>query len=85
MSSLAEEIEMIATRWMRAWVKSDCEVIESILAPDFALIVSAAPERQMNRETWLRTCSDYRCTFFHYRDVQVRDLGSLAVMSSVAD
>jgi Domain of unknown function (DUF4440) len=84
MSNLAEQIETLSNRWMQAWIDLDREVIGSILAPDFALVVSAAPDRLMDRETWLRTCSDYRCSSFLYRDVQVRDLGSVAVMSSVA-
>ena len=85
MSDLQAEVQAIATRWMQAWIEQDRDRLEAILAPDFALIVSAAPGRGMDRETWLRTCVDYRCTSFEYRDVQIRDLGSVAVMSAIAD
>lgn len=55
------------------------------MAPDFALIVSATPAQRMERETWLATCDRYRCSAFEYRDVQVRDLGGVAVMSAIAE
>lgn len=85
MSSLAEVIEGLSMRWMTAWMEGDRPTLEALMAPDYALIVSSAPERRMDRQTWLATCERYRCTAFAYRDVQVRDLGGLAVMSAIAD
>ena len=61
-------------------------VLEELLAPDFALIVSATSTQRLDRASWLATaCSRYTCSEFRYRDVQVRDLGAVAVMSSIAD
>lgn len=61
-------------------------MLEDSLAPDYALIVSAMPERRMDRALWLATCDTYRCTSFRYRDVQVRELSpGMAVMSSIAE
>ena len=87
MSSVTDEVEAAANEWMQAWVRSDVAVLESSLAPDYALIVSATPSQQLDRANWLGTaCTRYRATVFKYRDVHVRDLGGgIAVMSSIAE
>ena len=87
MTDLAATIEQCSDRWMQAWVLSDHAVLEAMLAPDFALIVSAAPTRRVDRADWLATAGTrYTCSQFRYRDVQVRDLGSgIAVMSAIAE
>jgi ketosteroid isomerase-like protein len=85
-TDLAATIESLANRWMEAWVRKDRAVLEESLAPDFALIVSATPTQRLDRASWLATaCTRYTCTEFRYRDVQVRDLGAVAVMSSIAE
>lgn len=87
MSDVTEQIKSAADEWMQAWVRGDAATLDSFLAPDFALIVSATPSQRLDRADWLRTaCTRYRATEFRYRDVQVRDLGGgLAIMSSVAE
>lgn len=85
MTDLAATIEQRSTRWMQAWVEQDFATLEAILAPDFALIVSAIPTHPVNRATWLATCPRYICSSFRYRDVQVRDLGPVAVMSAIGE
>ncbi|MEO8547698.1 MAG: nuclear transport factor 2 family protein [Sphingomicrobium sp.] len=86
MSDLAAMIEDLSDRWMQAWVRNDRAVLEETLAHDFALIVSAAPTHQTDRATWLATAGTrYTCSQFRYRDVQVRDLGPVAVMSAIAE
>ena len=86
MSNVALLIEELSTRWMQAWIDLDYDALESLMAPDFALIVSAMPGGQMERATWLATCERYRCTDFRYDGVQVRQLSDeTAVMSAVAE
>jgi ketosteroid isomerase-like protein len=86
MSDLAATIEDLSDRWMQAWVRNDRAVLEELLAHDFALIVSAAPTHRTDRATWLATAGTrYTCSQFRYRDVQVRDLGPVAVMSAIAE
>jgi uncharacterized protein (TIGR02246 family) len=87
MSDLVAAIEQAADRWMQAWVSRDKATLEDSLAPDFALVMSAAPTQTVDRASWLATAtSRYTATEFRYRDVQVRNLGNgMAVMSSVAD
>ena len=87
MSDITHEIEAAANRWMQAWVSRDVDALEEMLAPDFALIVSATPDRRLSRADWLATaCTRYLASEFRYRDVQVRALGAdMALMSSIAD
>lgn len=87
MTDLARTIEQAAYRWMQAWVDKDGETLERSLAPDFALVISAAPMQRLDRASWLATATTrYTATEFRYRDVQVRDLGNgTAVMSSIAE
>jgi len=86
MTDISAIIEDRSNRWMQAWVNQDCATLEDSLASDFALIVSAMPERRMDRALWLATCDTYRCTSFRSRDVQVRELApGIAVMSSIAE
>ena len=75
-----------SNRWMQAWVEQDYATLEDSLAPDFALILSAAPEQLFPRERWLATCGTYRASQFAYRGVTVRELApGLAIMSAIAD
>lgn len=86
MTGIAAVIEECSNHWMQAWVSQDRAVLEESLALDFALTVSAMPERRMDRALWLATCDTYRCSSFTYRGVQVRELGpGIAVMSAIAD
>lgn len=87
MTDITHEIEAAANRWMQAWVTRDVDVLEEMLASDFALIVSATPDRSLSRADWLATaCTRYLASEFRYRDVQVRELGEgLAAMSSIAE
>ena len=86
MTDVATTIEELSNRWMQAWVRKDRAVLEESLAADFALIVSANPTQRLDRASWLATaCTRYTCSEFRYCDVQVRDFGSVAVMSSIAE
>jgi ketosteroid isomerase-like protein len=74
----------LQNRWMCAWRDGDRAVLEQILAPDFALTVSARPSARIARAEWLHAAlNGYVCHAFEYRDMQVRELGDVAVVSSV--
>lgn len=72
---------------MQAWIERDVAVLEDSLAADFSLIVSANPNQQFSRESWLATAtSRYTCSAFRYRDVQIRlVVEQVAIMSSIAE
>ena len=85
MTDIAATILDRSNRWMQAWVERDRAVLEDSLAADFALVVSAMPDRRMDREQWLATSDRYVCTRFSYRAAQVRELApGLAIMSAIA-
>ena len=77
-------IRGLQEQWMAAWRDKDSATLERILAPEFALIISASPSQTFPRAAWLRTAgSGYDCTEFSYRDMQVRDFGDVVVVSSI--
>jgi ketosteroid isomerase-like protein len=72
-------------RWMEAWRIGDRATLERLLAPEFALVVSAHPTAHVDRAMWLKTAlNGYSCESFRYDKMQVRDFGDLVVVSSLA-
>jgi len=77
-------IQELQDRWMQAWRERDRETLEQLLAPDFALVVSARPSQSVARAAWLPAAlNGYSCDAFEYRDMQVRDFGDFVVVSSI--
>ena len=82
---IADEIRAQQERWMAAWVANDRATLERMLAPEFALVVSAQPHARVERAAWLRTAgTEYTCQEFRYEAMQVRDFGDVVVVSSLA-
>ena len=72
-------------RWMQAWRAGDRATLERLLDPEFALVVSARPADRIDRAAWLHTAlGGYACESFRYDAMQVRDLGDVVVVSSLA-
>lgn len=70
---------------MNAWIANDRATLETILAPEFALVVSAKPDARVDRAAWLQTAgTDYTCESFRYDGMQVRDFGDVVIVSSLA-
>ena len=83
-SSTEATLRDLQQRWMDAWRLGDRATLERILAPDFALVVSAQPADRISRSAWLHTAlNGYVAESFDYRDMQVRVLGDVAVVSSI--
>jgi ketosteroid isomerase-like protein len=70
---------------MEAWRTGDRATLERVLAPEFALVVSAHPAARMDRALWLEKALDgYSCESFRYDEMQVRDFGDVIIVSSLA-
>jgi ketosteroid isomerase-like protein len=83
--AVAAEVRARQEAWMAAWIANDRATLERILAPEFALVVSAQPEARVDRAAWLRTAgTEYTCESFRYDGMQVRDFGEVVVVSSLA-
>jgi ketosteroid isomerase-like protein len=82
---VAAQIRVLQEAWMAAWMANDRATLERLLAPDFALVVSARPEARVDRAAWLRTAgTEYTCEAFAYDGMQVRDFGDVVLVSSLA-
>ena len=82
---VADRIRVLQEAWMAAWMANDRATLERLLAPDFALVVSARPEARVDRAAWLRTAgTEYTCEAFTYDGMQVRDFGDVVLVSSLA-
>ena len=51
--ALTAEFEGLERAWADALVRQDHVALDRLLAPDFALVVSAAPDRPVSRDVWL--------------------------------
>lgn len=78
-----QEIRRLQQEWMDAWVRQDMPALERILAPEYTLTVSAMPSRPITRDEWLSMVQRYTAKRFEYRDMAVRHLGDVAVVSSI--
>lgn len=79
------EVRAKQEQWMAAWRAADGAALERLLAPEFALVVSARPTARVDRAEWLRTAgTEYVCESFRYEGMQVRDFGDVVVVSSLA-
>ena len=82
---VSAEIRARQEAWMQAWIANDRDTLERILAPEFALVVSAQPDARVDRAAWLRTAgTEYTCESFCYDRMQVRDFGDVVIVSSLA-
>ena len=84
-AELLDEILNLETRWMAAWRQRDGTTLETLLAADFVLIVSAEPETRFDRAAWLsQALGPYVCRSLEFRGAQVQEIAGLAVFSAIA-
>ena len=81
----ARQIERLEHQWATALVKQDTAVLQRLLAPEYALIVSASPQRPVSRAAWLATLPHYLTRSLAISGLTVRVLGDVAIASFVAD
>lgn len=82
------DIPTLAQDWMQAWVEQDRAALGSFLAPDFALVGAAFPDRAIGRRTWLDVAvSSYRAESCTYTEPVLREISvgppRLAAMSAL--
>ena len=92
-AALDAEFAALERAWMDALVrhadpanKAAAETgsaLESFLAPEYALIVSAQPTRPIGRADWLTSAGRYVIHEFRQRDVVARRIGDTVVASLV--
>lgn len=82
---IAGEISKLERQWADALVQQDTAVLQRLLAPEYALIVSASPERPIVRSAWLSTLRDYHTRSLAISGLTVRVFGDVALASFVAD
>ncbi|HEX2174143.1 MAG TPA: DUF4440 domain-containing protein [Dehalococcoidia bacterium] len=51
--ALAEDFARLEREWADAVIRQDPATLDRLLAADFALVVSTAPDRVIPRGTWL--------------------------------
>ena len=84
MEADVRQLQSLSVEWMEAWKAGDIARLEAILAPEFALVVSAALSKALPRSEWLRLAvGGYVCRSFRYKQQHVRVLGEYAVVASV--
>jgi hypothetical protein len=82
-----DDILSASERWMRAWRDQNAKTLESLLAPDYSLVVASAPHFAFDRSSWIELATgSYVCTRFAYEHVQFHRLSDeIVAMSAIAD
>lgn len=79
------QLEAQERAWADALVRRDSAALERLLAPEYVLIVSAAPERPVSRSTWLaQALGPYVIRSFRFERPYVRAQGNVVVVSGHA-
>ncbi len=82
-SDTYDQIRQLQHAWMQAWKDRDRAALEQILADDYVLIVSAAPDQPVSRSKWLDLAlGDYVCESFKYANMTPRRIGDVVAVSS---
>ncbi len=80
--AVTAEFEALERAWAEAVVRQDRAALDQILAPDYALVVSAAPQQPVARDAWLaQALGPYRLEHFRIQQLHARLLadGMVAV------
>src|SRR5206468_9681875 len=82
-----DAVTAASRRWRQAWMDQDQAVLDGLLEPDYALIVSTVPTKPFERSDWLETAvTSYVCTRFAYDGVHCRRISDdFVAMSAIAD
>ena len=83
--AVATEIGRLEQRWATALVQQDTTALQRLLAPEYALVVSAAPQGPITRAAWLATLPEYQTQSLTITGLTVRVLGDLALASFIGD
>ena len=83
--TMAAEIGRLEQRWATALVQQDTAALHRLLAPEYALVISAAPQRPIMRTAWLATLPEYQTQSLTITGLTVRVLGDLALASFIGD
>lgn len=71
---LIKDFEERENSFARAYQSKDINLLEQLLAPEYALTVSARPSDPISRADWLALIPKYNVQTFEIRGVQVRCL-----------
>ena len=82
--AVTAEFEALERAWAEALVRQDRAALEQFLAPDYALVVSAAPDQPVARDTWLaQALGPYRLEHFRITQLHARLLADGLVAVSL--
>lgn len=86
MADLLPVIEVMETRWMRAWVQRDPRELRALTTRDFVFLVGAKPSVMLDARSWLDGATTrFLCQSFRFGDVYVRRVGALAMFATQLD
>ena len=72
-AALAAELAQLERTWADAVIRQDTIALEALLATDYALVVSAAPDRVVSRARWLeQALGPYRVSSAQISGLAVR-------------
>ncbi|HWO90077.1 MAG TPA: nuclear transport factor 2 family protein [Gemmatimonadales bacterium] len=80
-ATVAATILRLEQDWAQALIAQDSVRLQQLLAPEFALLLSAAPTQPLWRSAWFATLPSYRTRRLDISGATVRVFGDIAVAS----
>lgn len=83
MAELADQIEVLENRYMRAWASGDAATLRQLTGRGFQLVIGSKPAVMLDRASWLDAAqSRFVSTGFRFGGVYVREVGGMALFAS---
>ena len=83
MAELADQIEVLENRYMRAWASGDMPTLRQLTGGGFQLVIGSKPAVMLDRASWLDAAPNrFVSSGFRFGGVYVREIGGMALFAS---
>ncbi len=80
-ANVAATVTRLEHEWARALIEQDSARLQTMLAPEYTLIVSSAAQQPVSRDVWFSTLPYYRTSALDISGLVVRVVGDVAIAS----
>ena len=83
MAELADQIEVLENRYMRAWASGDVATLRQLTGRGFQLVIGSKPAVMLDRASWLEAAPGrFASSGFRFGGIYVREVGGVVLFAS---